>query len=549
MTVEKAAKEPERTTTKMNKRIALALFALAALALDAHGQNRSSFAGQSVALDFAYGVNATAPGALVITSAPATTGAGTITLSNAFITLADGTTLCPLNVNAPVNVGNGSNQEKVTPTGVSCGTPNGNNATITATFANLHGGDSVATATFGLQEAINYRNGIGGGIVAVTTAWASAGGTAAILTAAAPFSNVSIIDTRTGYQNWGVQPTTLTSMAVPPTLVAGTVVFAAAPVGTWANSAYYFCVTYVDMLGGEGPCSLTYNQTPTLNYSVTITAPAASTGAVGWRFYAGASYNAAYLMPIDATHCVLTTLESVMPACAMGANGGWIAPPLTTTSLRPNATVTTGALASPTVNISATQPQGHTTFSYQPTAAVPQPFQTHYGPFPAYGSTTSGQVDTLGSINLPAGFLNVIGRTVRLRGKLSLGTVNTAALPTITVLLSWVAGTTAGVGVTTCSLEGVAAGATKTYNGQLDCELNTNAIGATAVGSIMPSGYLLLQAQDISAAGLGPYVDTNTAAVGSLGLFAQNTINIVYTSTTNTTTAPVLLGLDVDVIQ
>jgi len=409
------------------------------------------------------------------------------------------------------------------------------------------------STTFGLQEAVNTVSAAGGGYVEIGQGWTRLGGTNATIASVTPASNVAILDNRSSSGTvplyWGMQPSTLTSLAVPTTLTGTTVVFAAAPVGTWANSAYYFCVTYVDALGGEGPCSLTYNQTPTLNYSVTVTSPAASTGAVGWRFYAGASYNAAYLVPIAATNCTLTTLESVMPACAIGSNGVFLAPPLTTTSLRPNATVSAGALSTPTVNISATQPQGHTTFAYQPTSSFPQVFQTHYGPFPAYGSTTSGQVDTLGSINLPAGFLNTIGRTLKLRGKVSLGTVNTAALPTLTAVLSWAGGTTGGVGVTLCSFEGVAAGATKTYNGQFECNLDTNAVGATAIGTIMPGGYLLLQAQDVSANGLGPYVDSNTAAVGSLGLFAQDTINIVYTSNTNTTTAPVMLGLDVEVTQ
>ena len=544
----------------MNIRSIAVLTLIGALAGSVHAQSIiSGFGGAKSALDYAYG----SPGVTAsnLSVAPnggnASTGSGTITLVTGVVAASNQSpSFAPITTNTPITVGQGTTIETVTPTAVSgCGFGQPlNSCQVTASWTYLHGnGDPVISGTYGLQEAINAAWAGGGGRVLVSPGWVTIGGTAAIIAAATPYPSVSIENnagsTLALAPFYSEQPSTLTSLAVPTTLAAGTVVFAAAPVGTWANSAYYFCVTYVDALGGEGPCSLTYNQTPTVNYSVTITSPAASTGAVGWRFYAGASYNAAYLMPINSTHCTLTTLELVMPACAIGSNGGWIAPPLTTTSLRPNATVTTGSLASPTVNISATQPQGHTTFAYQPTGTLPQVFQTHYGPFPAYGSTTSGQVDTLGSINLPAGFLNVIGRTVRLRGKVSLGTVNTAALPTITALLSWVGGTTAGVGITTCSFEGVAAGATKTYNGQFECELNTNAVGATAVGTIMPGGYLLLQAQDISAAGLGPYVDTNTAAVGSLGLFAQNTINIVYTSNTNATTAPVMLGLDVDVLQ
>jgi hypothetical protein len=527
-----------------------------AVALSAPAQIISRFAGEVNASDYAYGYPGVAASALQVSTGNAATGSSTITLVSGQVTMSGQTApFYPVTTTTPIIVGIGANADTVTPTAVSgCNQqfPVGA-CTITASFNHIHGAsEPVVSGTFGLQEAINAANSTlaaTGGVVAVTSGWASLGGTSAIISAATPYPNVAVLDKRTGAQYWSMQPSTLTSLAVPTTLAAGTVVFAAAPVGTWAASAYYFCVTYVDALGGEGPCSLTYNQTPTVNYSATITAPAASTGAVGWRFYAGASYNAAYLMPIDSTHCVLTTLETVMPACAMGANGGWIAPPLTTTSLRPNATVTAGALASPTVNISATQPQGHTTFSYAPTGSSPQAFQTHYGPFPAFGSTTSGQLDILGSFNLPAGYLNYIGRSLKVRGKITTGTLNTAALPTLNLQLAWVGGTTAGVGVNTCALEGVAVGATKVYNGQFECELVTNATGATAVGTVMPEGFMLLQAQDISANGLGPYVDTNTAAVGSLGLFAQVTANIVYTSNTNTTAAPQLIALDIETLQ
>lgn len=536
-----------------------AILAFAAiLAGPSFGQNRTRFGGVYNAADYAYGV-AGAPGPILVQTGNTSTGSTSITVQYAYVTLSDGTKFFPLGyVGNTFSIGTGANGtfESPTITGQSnCNFDAGYaTCTVTASFTYVHGsGEPITTSTYGLQDAIFAAHGSGfvtgsGGTVLVSAGWAGLGGTDAILKATTPFSNVAIQDTRNGFSYWSMQPTTLTSLAVPATLTSSTVVFAAAPVGTWANSAYYFCVTYVDALGGEGPCSLTYNQTPTLNYSATITSPAASTGAVGWRFYAGASYNAAYLMPIDATHCTLTTLENVMPACAIGSNGSWIAPPLTTTSLRPNATVSAGALTTPTVNISATQPQGHTTFGYQPSASQPQIFQTHYGPFPAYGSTTSGQVDTLGSINLPTGFLNTIGRTIRLRGKITTGSANTAALPTITVLNSWVGGTTAGVGITTCSFEGVAVGATKTYTGPFECTLQTNAAGATAIGSLMPSGYLSIQASDVSAVAQ-TYTDSNVAAVGSLGLFAQDTLNIVYTSNTNTSAAPQLLSLDVDVIQ
>ncbi len=455
----------------------------------------------------------------------------------------DGVQFTPLAANAPIILGSGSVQETVTPTAVSCNTPAiYNSCTFTATTSNAHGNqETVRTGSYGLQEAINLARSMGGGTVVVSGRWAQAGGTNSTITSAATYSNVILQDTRAGNTYWTMQPSTLTSLAVPATLVAGTVVFAAAPVGTWAASAYYFCVTYVDALGGEGPCSATYNQTPTVNYSVTITAPAASTGAVGWRFYAGASYNAAYLLPIAATNCTLTTLETVIPACAIGSNGVWLAPSVTTTTLRPNG-------QTPTVNINATMPQGHTTFAYAATAGLPVPFQTNFGPFPLFGSLTSGQIANVGTVSLPVGWLNVIGRTFRVTGKIALTTLNTATLPYITVGLGWVGGLTAGAPVSVCALVPAAAGSTATANETFSCTITTNAVGATAVATAMTNGYELLAAA-AGGALTGATVDTGTAAIGSLGFFAQDTLYITYTSTTNNTGGEQLLDLHIETLQ
>ena len=507
------------------------------LALSAHAQVN--------ALDFAYGIGTVAP--LRVINGPYAIGSPSITVSQGYTVSASGITFSPLSTLAPVLVGSGASQETLTPTAVSCTTPAlYGTCSFTVTTTKAHGtGDLVQSSTVGLQEAINYQVLQGGGDVTVNRAWVRAGGTTTLITAASASPIVPVRDQRnvSATQYWSMQPSTLTSLAVPATLVAGTVVFAAAPVGTWANSAYYFCVTYVDALGGEGPCSLTYTQTPTLNYSVTITAPAASTGAVGWRFYAGTgSLATAYLMPIDSTHCTLTTLEVVMPACAMGSNGGWIAPPVTTTILKPN------TQTSPTVNVNQPLSQSHTTFAYAPTGGLPVPFQTHYGPFPAYGALTAGQVANLGTVNLPAGYLNVIGRTIRISGKIALTTLNTATLPYITIGLGWVGGLTAGAPIAVCSLVPAAAGATATANETFSCTITTNAVGATAVATAMTNGYELLAAA-AGGALTGATVDTGTAAIGSLGFFAQDTLFITFTSTTNVVAGEQLLDLHVETMQ
>jgi hypothetical protein len=497
---------------------------------------------QTPALNFNYGSGNISP--LRLIGGPYAAGARTVTVSQGY-TNANGIMLSPLATNALIRVGSGTSQESVTPSAVTCTTPAVyGTCTFTATFTYAHGtGDLVASATVGLQEAINYTAAQGGGTVSVDRSWTRAGGTTAIISALRPSSQVSILDMRnvSNTQWWGMQPTALTSLAAPATLDATSATWTAAPVGTWTNAAHYLCVTYVDALGGEGPCSATYDVTPTATYTLHIASPAASTGAVGWRAYAGASYNAANLLPITSSNCTLTTLESVMPACAIGANGTWTAIFTTTSTLRPNA-------QSPTVNLKLPFPQGHTTFAYVPMAQAPVPFQTHYGAFPAFGNTTAGQVDVLGSFNLPAGYLNVIGRTLRVSGKITLGTVNTATLPTLSIAIAWAGGTTAGAPTNVCVFSGPAVGSTVVYNMPFECTLTTNAVGTTAVGKLMPAGSASVQVPTGAAVGQA-YTEQGVATVDTLGLFAQDTFYVVYTSTTNATSAPQLLDLHVETVQ
>ena len=529
---------------------------LSIAAFGAHAQIITGINGVRSAFDYAYGWPGVAAQALAIApnGGNAATGTATITLVTGQVSGINTAPFYPITTTTPIIVGIGANADTVTPTAVSgCNIPQPSNTPclVTASFSHTHGpAEPVISGTYGLQEAINAANGGGGGYVAISSGWAALGGSASTVTSATAYSNVAIQNNGgvpNGPPYYPMQPTTLTSLAAPTTLTSSTVASGSAcPTGascTWTNSTVYACITLVDALGGEGPCSATYNFTATASVPVVFQAPLGTlTGAVGYRAYAGSSYNAAVLLPITSTNCTLTTGELVFPACALTSTASFNTIYTSTGAYKPNA-------QSPTVNLQNPLPQGHTTFGYLPSAVRPQVFQTHYGPFPAFGSLTAGQIANLGTVNLPTGFLNTLGRTIRFRGKLTTGSLNTATLPTLNVTLGWVGGYSSGAGTAVCTLEGVAAGATKTYNGSFQCQLDTNATGATAIGTVMPDGYMMLQAQDLSANGLGPYVDTNTTAVGSLGLFAQNAVSFVFTSTTNATAAPQLLSLDVDVLQ
>jgi hypothetical protein len=197
-------------------------------------------------------------------------------------------------------------------------------------------------------------------------------------------------------------------------------------------------------------------------------------------------------------------------------------------------------------------PQGHTTFGYLPSAVLPVPYQSNFGPFPAFGSTTSTQYDIVGTAQLPPAYLNEIGRTIRVTGKLALNP-NTAAVPTLQVALGWAgAGETAGVpNANICVLTGSAYGATALFNANFSCTMTVNALSTSATntsGTIQGDGWLAYSDQATPAAG-AITSDTNTAAIGTLALGGQDTIYVIYTSGSNTTTAVQLLDLHVETIQ
>jgi hypothetical protein len=97
-------------------------------------------------------------------------------------------------------IDSGSQQETVSLTSVSgCGfnAPYGQ-CTLFGTFTKTHGnGARITSGSLGLQDAINVATTAGGGVVVVDTAWASLGGTTAMITGSVQGnSNVSIEDNR-----------------------------------------------------------------------------------------------------------------------------------------------------------------------------------------------------------------------------------------------------------------------------------------------------------------------------------------------------------------
>lgn len=163
----------------------------------------SYFTGMYNASGFAYGVNKTVPPLLVVSGPNSTVGAQALTLAFGYTQTPEGITFNPLSTNAPFTVGGASATETVTPSSVSNSTPTiYSSPSVTATFANLHGsGDTLRSATCGLQEALNYAGTKGGGVVIVDAAWTLLGGTQAMMVAATVPANVGFWDNRFGDGN------------------------------------------------------------------------------------------------------------------------------------------------------------------------------------------------------------------------------------------------------------------------------------------------------------------------------------------------------------
>ncbi len=161
----------------------------------------SQFAGWFKAANFAYGC-AGGPGALVVSQktpvvAVSPTAAVACQVAFGYTTTVDGIVFYPLNTNAPINIGSDSNAEEVTPTTVTNGAQQYEATSFTADFIDNHGsGDPISSATFGLQEAINYAALQGGGVVVVDAEWTAIGGTDAIYAAVTLPSGVTKQDNR-----------------------------------------------------------------------------------------------------------------------------------------------------------------------------------------------------------------------------------------------------------------------------------------------------------------------------------------------------------------
>jgi hypothetical protein len=245
--------------------------------------------------------------------------------------------------------------------------------------------------------------------------WNGAAYAASSAPAGLPFNKV------TSYTNIAV-PTALTTVAATCLTNGGGCINTATTGGTIpTGAAYRLGATCVDSSGGETTQSIdtaggavVTTGTGATN-SITVTSPAGCTaalGAVGWRLYMSAASGASLSEILYSPTCTATQLQSVFPSttvCAIGST----------------ATVTaiiTGTATIPTNNSAYPRTSGAS-------GMVP--------PFAALGALTNNTVGTMGTVNLPAGYLNTLGRAIQVCGAgYATGATATGTLTLATTLAS-----------------------------------------------------------------------------------------------------------------
>ena len=426
----------------------------------------------------------------------------------------------------------------VTNTNASCG--------FSASFANTHYGFYVTSGTGGLQEAVNSVSSTAPytTLIWIDRNWyalanALPGTTPAkVLAALTGNSNAIIVDNTTqpftyytyngtGYSASGataafpnLKVSSYTQIAAPTALstsatTAGIITTAITGGTIPASSTYRLAATYVDASGGETLISTDSASTATVatgsgtaTNTITVTSPAAATGAVGWRIYMTAASGAAGSGILYTPTCSST---------AVIANQS-VFPPATVCPIGASATITA------VVTGTATEPATGTAYPRLAGSSGSWP------PFTALGTVATTATGTLAVVNIPAGYLNVLGRSLETCFNGNATTNSTAGTLTIKGTLSSIPGVTtitpfsAVSGTTTGS-------AVVSFNSCIT--VTTAATGTT--GTLEVHGWV-----SYGLAGTAPGTlsqDTVVAVSSTVDLTKQDQLAITLTPTTTGITA------------
>ena len=524
----------------------------------------------------------------------ATTGSSTITVIGGYIVLQDGRQIVPFAVGVPFIVSD-ANSELITPTAVSgCYKSQGMNqngilvtCTVTASFTYLHGtGSGLLSGTGGIAEAVNDAFNFGGGVVVIapgffvnTSCTGCYAALPALMNAILPYSNVSIEDDRTGPPTyWNLTPAAATSFTAPSALTSATAFSSLTVAGSasYAGGTIHVCYALVDIMGNEGPCSADYSFTDTSAFAIQFTAPPAATGAVGWIPYIGLEAGAASneyqvkLVSQPATIgltpaavaglCTLSTLETVTPACAItnatyGVTGSGAVVAAYPVVSSPQAVGTGGQDGAAPTSYYEGNTNSRTVYNYQPgTAVATQGIERSSNVFHITTAAASTVPEIMGTLTVPAGFMNYVGRTIEVCGLAYSSTQGASTV--VAIKFEWDA---QGSDVTT-GLPVILGGplvtntlTTGTVASFSFCQdFTTTVASASATGGSIraTNGWLIESALNTgSTPAAGPNAINMTGAVGSLNLAQAARIQIVMVQTTSTTAVPQLLNLTVQVLN
>jgi hypothetical protein len=374
---------------------------------------------------------------------------------------------------------------------------------------------------------------------------------ASIIASVTGNANVAVVDTTTqpwtfyswtGTQYVAVAPTgsltitSVTPLAAPAALSSSAttngIITTSSTGGTIpiSGSTYRLAATYVTAIGGEttissDSASTITTGTSTATNSITVTSPAAATGAVGWRIYVSPAAGAAGSEILYTTSCVsASTGQTVLNGvCAIGSSAVVTA-------------ITTGTATVPTVN-SAFLTAGGTTSPLQDVLSS-------YPPFTAVATISAAATGTLGTINLPAGYLNSLGRTIRICGS---GFATTNSTPGTLTLATTLASTPGVTTITPFTAVSGATTASAAVNFNFCTDWTTTATGAT--GTLEAHGWANYTLAGTAVA--SPAADIIRAASASVNLTTQDQIAVTLTPATTavTTGGAQLRQLTVEVLQ
>jgi hypothetical protein len=381
-------------------------------------------------------LNAVAAGTSTVTFAPCFIHAGT---SNRMIFPFWQAGAQALNV--PISVLDGSNSENISvesaatfPAAAPVSYAQPFTCSFAASFANAHSaGVTITSGDSGLAEAMN--DAISQNIGTVSLDGTFTGSVAAALV----YPNVQIEDLRSPViQYWNPTPANATNLAAPTTLVSTTAFSSTTVAGSasYAAGTIHVCIAYVDILGNEGPCSADYSFTDTSAKAIQFTAPAASVGAVGWIPYIGLESGASAheyqvalvtqptvigVAPVPvAGLCTLTTIETVTPACALantaygtsGSGAVVAAYPVVTSPL----VVGQGGLSTASYYIGDSN--SRTVYSYVPSSTPALAgIEKSSNAFTITTAAASTVPQVMGTLAIPPGFMNYVGRSIRVCGE------------------------------------------------------------------------------------------------------------------------------------